>query len=396
MENIYKDGTYFKKNPTWDKADSSWKAKQIIQLINRNNLKLSTVCEVGCGAGEILNQLSKKLGNDIKFTGYEISPQAFDMCQKNSKENLKFYLKDPFVETKAFFDVVMAIDVFEHVEDYYGFLRQLKEKGRYKIFHIPLDLSVQTVFRSSKIINVRKSSGHIHYFTKKTALATLEDTEYDFFYGASLKTLLPTIKFGGDESLFHVWMFVKTPEGYMFPATFYYGPSGTSIGGWLLYKAEKVFPPEFFSLINFSPFDLSHDELDAFVEAIELSLKMVPMTDYYGVSRGDHGYTIMGVKNGKPYLTDLGWVYDEIKVDKQLGEPLDLNKRYYVEGYVEEQNYATWCVDCILEQEIEVPHYPIFINKDEYRPVCEICDKELKIKEVEYINELNDWKKKYS
>ncbi len=177
--NIYKDGTYFKKTPTWHKEDSSWKAKQIIQLINRNNLKFSTVCEVGCGAGEILNQLSKKLGNDIKFTGYEISPQAFDMCQKNSKENLKFYLKDPFVETKAFFDVVMAIDVFEHVEDYYGFLRQLKEKGRYKIFHIPLDLSVQTVFRSSKIINVRKSSGHIHYFTKKTALATLEDTEYE-------------------------------------------------------------------------------------------------------------------------------------------------------------------------------------------------------------------------
>ena len=32
----------------------------------------------------------------------------------------------------------------------------------------------------------------------------LEGTEYDFCYGASLKTLLPTIKFGGDESLFHV------------------------------------------------------------------------------------------------------------------------------------------------------------------------------------------------
>ena len=216
----------------------------------------------------------------------------------------------------------------------------------------------------------------------------LGDTKYDFSYGASLKTLLPTIKFGGDDSLFDVWIFVKTPEGYMFPATFYFGPSGTSIGGWDLKDAQEVFPPEFYSIINFSPFDLSHDELNAFVEALELSLKMVPMTDYYGVCLGEHGYTIMGVKDGSPYLEDIGWVYDEIKVDKSV--PMDLNKRYYVEGYVEEQNYATWCVDCILEQKIEVPHYPIFIDGYDDRPVCEICDKKLKMKEVEYNSELNE------
>jgi len=146
----------------------------------------------------------------------------------------------------------------------------------------------------------------------------LEDTEYDFCYGASLKTLLPALKFGGDRTLFLVWIFVKTPEGYMFPATFYYGPSGTSIGGWKLQNARKVFPSEFYSIINITPFDLPHDELDAFVEALELSLKMVPMRDYYGVYLGDHGYTIMGVKNGEPYLLDLGWSYDERQMEAYL------------------------------------------------------------------------------
>jgi hypothetical protein len=79
----------------------------------------------------------------------------------------------------------MAIDVFEHVEDYFGFLRKLREKAEYKIFHIPLDLSVQIVLRSSQIIKSRKSVGHIHYFTKETALETLKDTGYsiiDYFY----------------------------------------------------------------------------------------------------------------------------------------------------------------------------------------------------------------------
>jgi hypothetical protein len=90
-------------------------------------------------------------------------------------------------EDDAYFDIVMAIDVFEHVEDYFGFLRKLKPKGDYKIFHIPLDLSVQKVLRSWPIIKARKNLGHIHYFTKETALETLIDTGYeivDYFYTA--------------------------------------------------------------------------------------------------------------------------------------------------------------------------------------------------------------------
>ncbi len=90
-----------------------------------------------------------------------------------------------------YFDIVMAIDVFEHVEDYFGFLKKLREKAEHAIFHIPLDLSVQTVLRSAPIIKYRKSVGHIHYFTKETALETLKDIGYeivDYFYtGSSLE-----------------------------------------------------------------------------------------------------------------------------------------------------------------------------------------------------------------
>lgn len=218
----------------------------------------------------------------------------------------------------------------------------------------------------------------------------LDDTKRDYFFGGALKTLIPDLTFGGDEVLFDVWMFVKTPEGYMFPATFYYGKSGTSLGGWYLDEAKEVFPPNFFSIINFSPFNFNTDGLDAFIEALELSLKMVPVTDYYGIYYGENGYTILGVKDGQPYLKELGWVYDEIKGDKLLNASPDFKKRYYVEGYLEEQNFAIWCVDCILVQKIEVPHYPIFVDGYDDRPVCEICDKKLKIKVVEYNSELNE------
>lgn len=185
MTQLYKDGTYLENNPSWHEGDSSWKAKQIRKIIERNFLNPKKICEIGCGAGEILNQLSEQYDEGREYFGYEISPQAFELCKKKSKHNLTFKLLDLLEENAEYFDIVMAIDVFEHVEDYFGFLRKLKEKAEFKIFHIPLDLSVQTVLRSSPIIKRRKSVGHIHYFTKETALETLKDTGYeivDYFY----------------------------------------------------------------------------------------------------------------------------------------------------------------------------------------------------------------------
>lgn len=176
---IYEDGRYLERNPTWHEEDSHWKAEQIIRILKRNDITPSNICEIGCGAGGILGCLANEYGDDVIFSGYEISPQAFEICKKRERPNLHFILDDLLGKDKQRFDVVMAIDVFEHVEDYFGFLRKLKKKARYKIFHIPLDLSVQSVWRVSPILNRRKSAGHLHYFTKETALATLNDAGYD-------------------------------------------------------------------------------------------------------------------------------------------------------------------------------------------------------------------------
>lgn len=189
-EKIYTTGEYLERNPTWHVEDSLWKDKQIQKIIVNNKLHPSSICEVGCGAGEILNQLYLHMPDDVSFVGYEISPQAFELCQQRKKDRLHFHLKNLLEDEEAFFDIVLAIDVFEHVEDYLSFLRKLREKGVYKIFHIPLDLSVQTVLRGSPILKVRYNVGHLHYFTKETAMATLIDTGYeiiDYFYtGASI------------------------------------------------------------------------------------------------------------------------------------------------------------------------------------------------------------------
>jgi NAD dependent epimerase/dehydratase family/Transposase len=61
------------------------------------------------------------------------------------------------------------------------------QRALYKIFQIPLDLSMQTVLRATPFIRDRQRFGHIHYFTKETALQLLSDLGYniiDWFYTA--------------------------------------------------------------------------------------------------------------------------------------------------------------------------------------------------------------------
>jgi SAM-dependent methyltransferase len=185
-DSIYTNGTYLANNPSWGVEDSPWKAEQIRKIISRNKISPFSVAEIGCGAGDILYNLSETFAH-TKFYGYEISPQAFSLTQPRKTENLEFYLEDLLDAPSANFDIVLCIDVFEHIEDYLGFLKKLKTKGKMHIFHIPLDVSISSVARSNPILLTRNSVGHLHYFTKETALATLTYAGYDivdFFYTA--------------------------------------------------------------------------------------------------------------------------------------------------------------------------------------------------------------------
>ena len=184
-KNIYLDGDYLEKNPLYHVADSPWKASQILKMLGRHDLEPASICEVGCGAGEILRQLQLQMPAGVRFSGYEISPQAFELCKQRQNEHLLFYCEDLLSKDTEPFDLLLCIDVFEHVEDHLGFLRKLRYKGVHKIFHIPLDITANAIVRGKPFVVWRQELGHLHYFTKDTALLTLEETGYeivDFFY----------------------------------------------------------------------------------------------------------------------------------------------------------------------------------------------------------------------
>ncbi len=185
FENMYTSGEYLVKHPTWHVEDSLGKAEQIMRMIAQNNIVPKTICEVGCGAGEILKQLQEHMDSQCMLWGYEISPQAFELCKRRENEKLHFKLADIRQEKDTVFDLILLIDIIEHLEDYFSFLREIKPKSRYKILHIPLDLTMLNVVNDSIILKTRATYGHIHYFTRKIALQMLKDLGYeaiDTFY----------------------------------------------------------------------------------------------------------------------------------------------------------------------------------------------------------------------
>lgn len=183
-QNIYNDGKYLELNETWHSEDSEWKFKNVLKMIYRNKLSFSTFVEIGCGSGLVLDFLSREFP-DSKLKGFDISPHLDKFWQNLSGNKVEYFCQN-FLETDItnLYDVCLLMDVFEHVEDYMGFLNRLSNRANVFIFNIPLDMNIIGILLDQQAI-ARQKYGHLHYFSKSTALKTLEDCGYhviDYFF----------------------------------------------------------------------------------------------------------------------------------------------------------------------------------------------------------------------
>jgi hypothetical protein len=170
LENIYISDSYFEQNPTWHTEDSLWKSQQIVKILSRNKLDICTAMDVGCGFGDIIFWLKNKYEN-ISFEGFDIAVTAIEGARLRHKD-LVFKVYN-MVEDLPSADLCLLIDVIEHIDNYYDFLERIRNKAKYFIFHIPLDISVKGIWRM-EFTSSWESVGHIHFFTKETAIHALE------------------------------------------------------------------------------------------------------------------------------------------------------------------------------------------------------------------------------
>ena len=173
---MFKFKDYKKKNKNWHEEDAKYKSKIISNIIDKNKINFESCIDIGCGTGKIIEHLSFKYQN-VQFTGYDIHQELRSFWNNKKVENLNFTNKNP-VNLKEKYHLLLCLDVFEHVKDYYDFLDEIGFLSNYYIFNIPLDLcSFKALGKGLK--NARDSVGHIHYFNTYTALETLKDLDYE-------------------------------------------------------------------------------------------------------------------------------------------------------------------------------------------------------------------------
>lgn len=185
MDNInrYVSGDYLKKNHSYHVEDSKFKWENFLDILNKSDLnfdKINTITEIGCGIGQILIEAknSNLFKSKCNFEGYDINPEAISLAKKNS-EKIDFFNKDFInLDTKTK-DIIIAADVFEHVQDTYNFLTKLRKKSDFFLFNIPLEISLFSMIRKKNIFkHSYENVGHLHFYTNKTSILLLESTGF--------------------------------------------------------------------------------------------------------------------------------------------------------------------------------------------------------------------------
>ncbi len=132
-DDIYKDSESYKKSsedstyaPLWDR---------VCKEIKRGGF--SSILDLGCGPGQFAEHVRLRLP-EVKYCGVDFSRVAIDAAQNKNPDFL--FIKDslPLKDYRRFpfFDVVVCLEVLEHVDNDIGILSSIPH-GKYIIASVP-------------------------------------------------------------------------------------------------------------------------------------------------------------------------------------------------------------------------------------------------------------------
>lgn len=174
----YLSGEYAESNPDWDSQDSPWKAALVADVLARHDIRPRSIAEVGCGAGAVLAALRKRFP-EARLDGFDIAPGLARLWEQRSGDGIRFTLGDFLELNRDRYDLLLVLDVVEHLGDPFTFLDRLRTHADRVVFHFPLDLSAGSVLRETPLLHVRRKVGHVHYYTRGLALALLDECGYE-------------------------------------------------------------------------------------------------------------------------------------------------------------------------------------------------------------------------
>ena len=173
--------------------------KDVLSLLPKE-ISVNNVLELGCGEGYTL-EFVKSTFNAQKTTGVEINPQAAQSARLRVDVVLNQSAEEPLDLPEQEFDLVLCLDVLEHLYDPWKVLADLKKHikpGGYLLASIP---NVQHWSVVKMLLRGRwdyKKAGlmdetHIRFFTVKTAKEMLQFSDFGIIN--IKKTMGPEVRF---------------------------------------------------------------------------------------------------------------------------------------------------------------------------------------------------------
>ncbi|MCK5590399.1 MAG: glycosyltransferase, partial [Candidatus Pacebacteria bacterium] len=186
-EGIYNSGEYAQKNPTWHEEDAPWKIKKIIKVIDDEFIDAIDedvqLIDVGCGTGQILKGIYQFLEmKNIKTVaiGFDFSEEIIEKAKQNFPEGdfrcAKF--DQTLGKAKDSKQIVLLIDILEHLENPVELLKQVKKTCDYAICHLPLEDNFEVNHRRLKG-HFTKTVGHLHFYNKQNAIKLFKDNGFE-------------------------------------------------------------------------------------------------------------------------------------------------------------------------------------------------------------------------
>jgi ubiquinone/menaquinone biosynthesis C-methylase UbiE len=175
MTDIYNDNSYLEKNPSLHTEDSKFKFQNIKRFLSSIEVKNNRIkiLDIGGGAGiigKLVLEHFQESGIVVSFHSLDLSTQMLKIQLKNNPQIKKIINCSINECPKSNYDLVLMIDVIEHIEEKEDSAKILNKLGKNIIYNIPIEINffdilkyLKSFFRYYK--RQKKRWGHIHFFS---------------------------------------------------------------------------------------------------------------------------------------------------------------------------------------------------------------------------------------
>jgi cyclopropane fatty-acyl-phospholipid synthase-like methyltransferase len=175
MTDIYNDNSYLEKNPSLHTEDSKFKFQNIKRFLSSIEVKNNRIkiLDIGGGAGiigKLVLEHFQESGIVVTFHSLDLSTQMLKIQLKNNPQIKKIINCSINECPKSNYDLVLMIDVIEHIEEKEDSAKILNKLGKNIIYNIPIEINffdilkyLKSFFRYYK--RQKERWGHIHFFS---------------------------------------------------------------------------------------------------------------------------------------------------------------------------------------------------------------------------------------